>query len=125
MIELPYCGLCGKQIVNAPAIGWYCPTLDCDGEWPEKSNITFDYKTDAARITELENALNVWTSVEDRLPEDGFSHCLFYSKSEDICAVGGMHKGVLQVNDEDVFHNNVTHWMPLPEPPAIAKGEKE
>ena len=78
-----------------------------------------------ARITELENALNVWTSVEDRLPEDGFSHCLFYSKSEDICAVGGMHKGVLQVNDEDVFHNNVTHWMPLPEPPAIAKGEKE
>ena len=59
-----------------------------------------------------------WISVRDRLPEEGFSHCLFYSESEDICCVGGVHKGVIQANDEECFHNNITHWMPLPEPPS-------
>ena len=68
--------------------------------------------------------MSEWISVKDRLPEDGFCHCLFYSASEDMSAVGGCHKGVIQANDEEVFHNNITHWMLLPEPPVMAKGEK-
>ena len=93
MSDLPYCGICKKQIVNASCIGWYCPTIGCEGDWPQKANIVFDYKTDVqiikekddqisllkrdyevmyklqqggeARITELESALNEAADVLD------------------------------------------------------------
>ena len=58
-----------------------------------------------------------WISVEDRLPESGFSHCLFYSKLEKLYSVGGIYGGIIQSNDDELFHNNISHWMPLPEPP--------
>jgi len=57
MNDLPYCGICGKQIVNAPSIGWYCPTINCEGDWPQKANIVFDYKTDEAKLKEAEKEI--------------------------------------------------------------------
>lgn len=46
MNSLPYCDICGKQIVDAPAIGWHCPTIMCGGSWPQKANIVFSDKTE-------------------------------------------------------------------------------
>ena len=41
MNNLPKCGLCGERLADASAIGWYCPTRGCDGDWEEKLDITF------------------------------------------------------------------------------------
>jgi hypothetical protein len=37
MSELPYCNLCGAQIIDA-GIEWICPTKGCEGSWPGKIN---------------------------------------------------------------------------------------
>jgi len=57
MNDLPHCGICGKQIVTAPSIGWYCPTINCEGDWPQKANIVFGHKTDAAKLKEAEKVI--------------------------------------------------------------------
>jgi len=57
MKELPYCGICKEQIVNAPSIGWYCPTIGCEGDWPQKANITWDYKTEADKLAVAEKEI--------------------------------------------------------------------
>lgn len=65
--------------------------------------------------------MSEWISVEERLPddmdaevtvdalayEDGVIHQAFYDKSS----------GVWIDTDGDELHGEVTHWMPLPEPP--------
>ena len=52
-----------------------------------------------------------WISVEDRLPDIGIE-VLVYSEDDGIC---------VDYYDGDSFgYYDVTHWMPLPEPP---KGE--
>ena len=61
--------------------------------------------------------MSEWIDVEDRFPEDGFSCYLLYSIDDRMAAVGGVHKGVFQVNDDELCHNLISHWMPLPEPP--------
>ena len=59
-----------------------------------------------------------WISVEERLPE----RCGYY--------LGCTHKSVIMIapffpytlNDEPQFKYDVTHWMPLPEPPMMKGG---
>ena len=66
-----------------------------------------------------------WISVEDRLPDDDGSHF-------DVWVDGDRIPDALYDNDKQAFLNyvsdndgyfewreieNVTHWMPLPEPP--------
>ena len=65
MSGLPYCDICNKQIVNASAIGWYCPTVGCEGDWPQKANIVFDYKTDAKIIEEQQATINTLCDALD------------------------------------------------------------
>jgi hypothetical protein len=66
-----------------------------------------------------------WISAKDRLPE-GFTSCIVYRKG-----IYGGHFSMLRYSQElgwhfydsewgDVTVNDVTHWMPLPQPP---KGE--
>ena len=51
-----------------------------------------------------------WISVKERLPEDG-KYVLAYSADDDFMKVEARHHfGVFQI----------THWMPLPEPPKEA-----
>jgi len=57
MKELPYCGICKEQIVNAPSIGWYCPTIGCEGDWPQKAEIAWDYKTEADKMAVAEKEI--------------------------------------------------------------------
>lgn len=60
--------------------------------------------------------MNDWISVKDRLPKP-FERVIAAYETNVICTT--------QMSDNQTFlhegiHGNVTHWMPLPEPP---KGE--
>ncbi len=69
-----------------------------------------------------------WTSVEDRLPEDG-RQVLVYSKRKnygDFTAIVSPRRGMyvgdgdwITLQDWDV---KPTHWMPLPSPPEVSDG---
>lgn len=66
-----------------------------------------------------------WISVKERLPEEDFDG--FYDKNGEyptfiVMIDVGVIPATLQFNgtewiDEDSNVYNVTHWMPLPEPP--------
>jgi hypothetical protein len=71
-----------------------------------------------------------WISVKDRLPEDGetviVSDNVFGKDFSSVawCAIGGINfmdndEGVYwaDVGTNEVFGADVTHWMPLPDPP--------
>lgn len=60
-----------------------------------------------------------WIKVEDRLPED--EHILIYDgENISIGFFDGLHfRDYMNQDDMSVYSNlNVTHWMPLPEPPT-------
>ena len=78
---------------------------------------------------------NQWISIEDRLPDDG-DIVLFFTKNSKMI-VGELHilefhktneeTGIEQI---DTYYtvkgkfglfNDVTHYMPLPEPPEVTK----
>ena len=64
----------------------------------------------------------VWIPVIERLPEHGSVVLAYYSKGSTRTAVyanDGLPSGPWSCEgDEDIDFGNVTHWMPLPEPPA-------
>ena len=65
--------------------------------------------------------MNEWIKTSDTLPEnmqhflglcDGaIDHYIFYTETEIMCV------GSSNMTREDLLHNFVTHWMPLPEMP--------
>lgn len=66
--------------------------------------------------------MSKWISVEDKLPEYGGFY-LFWSLDEFPMPLGiddsVIHPPVqLWYYDELAILENVTHWMPLPEPPS-------
>ena len=79
-----------------------------------------------AYIWQLEEKVPRWISVEERLPERGITKCSACVKCGD-----GLKRGVCASYNAELklwtgWHgekigNEITHWMPLPEPPA--KGE--
>ena len=56
--------------------------------------------------------MNEWISVEDRLPENNKHYLIF----NDNCVLFARYKDKAW-QDGIWFYRNVTHWMPLPEPP--------
>lgn len=66
--------------------------------------------------------MNKWISVKDQLPL--YKECiLFYSTNDNIQVSFGCYRGIDE-DGIDLFTDymgftalNVTHWMPLPEPP--------
>lgn len=59
--------------------------------------------------------MQTWISVKDKLPEDGEVLC--YGHGEYL--VGSLYElyGKYNCEADDTMIENVTHWMPLPEPP--------
>lgn len=62
--------------------------------------------------------LNKWIDVNERLPEHEEGECvevIAYVKNA-RCATALYYRDG-DFLDEDSNHYNVTHWMPMPEPP--------
>lgn len=63
-----------------------------------------------------------WIPVSERLPENGSVVLAYYSKGSmetTVYANDGSPYGPWSCEgDEDIDFGNVTHWMPLPPPPA-------
>ena len=71
-------------------------------------------------IQRLENELKKydWVSVKDRLPEDGqevFAYCS-EADSFEMLVLRCLSEN-MWINRALDIYENVTHWMPLPEPP--------
>lgn len=62
---------------------------------------------------------NEWVSVEEKLPEE-HADILMWRKRWKIAEAGTFHIGRFWVYDEigdSYTADDITHWMPLPEPP--------
>lgn len=57
-----------------------------------------------------------WISVEDRLPENKVRVLLFDNEGFGVVS-GRLIASVWYLESEKDLNSNVTHWMPLPEPP--------
>lgn len=55
-----------------------------------------------------------WISVDDRLPEEDGLYFAFYPGSIHERQVISFSSNIKRFN---LFHDSVTHWMPLPKPP--------
>jgi hypothetical protein len=59
-----------------------------------------------------------WIPVTERLPDDGQSVIVFWSKYREVGeAVFGKDDGWFSTDRGGCYE--VTHWMPLPEPPEV------
>ena len=62
--------------------------------------------------------VQAWISVKDRLPNKPMK-CLVYTKRGDCCGYD-----ILYYNQGFYSqYDNVTHWMPLPEPPEMGRND--
>ena len=62
----------------------------------------------------MENNNQQWISVKDKLP-DNFSSVLVYGRSIRVTSL--YQDDIFYPDWETLFHSEITHWMPLPEPP--------
>ena len=73
-------------------------------------------------INAVSELITYWIPVIERLPEHGSVVLAYYSKGSTRTAVyanDGLPSGPWSCEgDEDIDFGNVTHWMPLPPPPA-------
>lgn len=68
---------------------------------------------------------SVWISVDERLPENEQTVLTIDTEGEmQVCFYETAWEGIFQQCHGLVKIYNITHWMPLPEPPE-AKGETE
>ena len=102
---------------------------NCVAEWGRKYGYCFNslrlYAAD--RLEELETELSKlkeqqrWIPVTERLPEDDDDVLIMSS--------GSISMGYYSVYNEywadyiNVYNSDVTHWMPLPEPPKEEENE--
>lgn len=62
--------------------------------------------------------MNEWISVEDRLPDSEYTVVLGCQSRNSIMGVGRFKDGVFRKGSGAMdYISEVTHWMPLPEPP--------
>lgn len=63
-----------------------------------------------------------WISVKEKLPEYDKSVLICYSKQQDI-TIAWLAEDIECFEDDDCMYymSEVTHWMPLPEPPEPRK----
>lgn len=84
------------------------------------------WTTDCACIELIENEPTVdaapeWISVKDRLPDKAGWYLVFRTKHTH--AETAFFKG--KTFPLDNHYGTITHWMPLPQPPKMDKGDGE
>lgn len=62
-----------------------------------------------------------WISVDERLPETRETILYFNGEWVDACYFDGDNFMTLDTYESSIV-DNVTHWMPLPEPPKMKGG---
>lgn len=89
----------------------------------EMPQTTHDWDAMEKKIAELEEGKQKWISVNDRLPEN-ISHVLIFSNvSVKTGYAYYINNDWLYLTNQENFwiskqpHIEITHWMPLPEPP--------
>ena len=93
-----------------------------DEEYEKRRMITPDFT--AEKMTAKSYRKQEWISVDDRLPEDGETVLTINSESKmEVCFYRTERKGIFQQCGGLVLIFNITHWMPLPEPPKMKGGE--
>lgn len=59
-----------------------------------------------------------WISVDNKLPNDGEEILIFSCEDKNNISIGyRKHNFFFDLIDFTITPINVTHWMPLPEPP--------
>ncbi len=61
-----------------------------------------------------------WISVKDRLPENGKKVLVYCKENKNDYEIGAYSDTYMGFFVRQTWYENITHWMPLPEPP---KGE--
>ena len=84
----------------------------------EKLFVVDDNVEQAEYLIEHGVTVQEWVSVDDRLPDKPMK-CLVYTKRGDCCGYD-----ILYYNQGFYSqYDNVTHWMPLPEPPEVGRND--
>lgn len=68
------------------------------------------------------NPLNEWISVKDRLPRCGDR--VIMTDGVFVCEAFLSISGKWKRNGIDWIESEITHWMPMPEPPEMEKTEE-
>ena len=85
------------------------------------------YRCDTKYILSCIGNVNRWIPCSERLPEYGLD-VLVYTKSweEHIQVAHIQYDGIMwELSDGEFYfsQSDVSHWMPLPEPPEVAQDE--
>lgn len=125
----PFCG--GEAAINID--GDY-PTVNCMGhDGPDYPNgfdgcSTFKYSVEAwnTRADHIPEASKMmWISVDDRLPDDNGWYLVHHSGgmlfSRELIDGTYFKSKKLWANAKADKYGQITHWMPLPEPPNITE----
>ena len=74
-----------------------------------------------------------WISVEDRLPDDG-EYIVHYASGDIVVAAfsqdqmkahNNINYGWICGEEGITYEDEVTHWMPLPEPPTDSSDQRQ
>ena len=67
----------------------------------------------------MDEPLSNWISVNERLPEDGVDVLVGYDFADNDPFIMTYEDGrwFYGIDGDFMLNNNITHWMPLPEPP--------
>ena len=104
----------------------YCMNRDCAGvKCPYYNAVscnTEKIRDALVYIQDLESRVPRWISVEERLPERGITKCSACVKCGDglkrvVCASNNAELKLWTGWHGEKIENEITHWMPLPEPP--------
>ena len=111
-----------------------CPSYTDNGvahelrEYAKKLVVTDDDTAMAAElmrfaanyIDRLASLRARWIPVSERLPEDGQAVIVFWSKYKQVGeAVFGKEEGFFSTDRGGCY--DISHWMPLPQPPEVTK----
>ena len=114
-LDLKPCPFCGgeAEVREGNSCRGHCPY---DGRSAGIKECTSQLARDALTL------ISRWISVEERLPERGITKCSACVKCGDglkrvVCASYNAELKLWTGWHGEKIGNEITHWMPLPEPP--------
>ena len=115
--------------------------IDADEMLSELKPITYEMKQNAVTIADMSNimrnwvcrqptvpAYGQWVSVKDRLPEEQKEVLIYLPEYDSVemaslFTIPGMNLREWTQNEDAYMLDEVSHWMPLPEPPKEVRDD--